>query len=111
MRVMLFRIYLYPLCIIDVHPTFMATTREELPRVSVGTFQDWQRLESNYKAAAITRVEELIRDNGLAAADEDALLAHMNQVNASPNVLKSQCRRCSHSSLTEPLRWPSRTFA
>lgn len=60
----------------------MDSSREDLPRVSVGTVQDWQRLEGNYKRATLSHLEEQILAKGLTG-ERDALLAHINQVGTS----------------------------
>ncbi|RDB21544.1 Kinetochore protein mis14 [Hypsizygus marmoreus] len=53
-------------------------SREELPRVSVGSVQDWQRLKINYKNAALARLEEHVVAYGLNT-ERDVLVASTNQ--------------------------------
>jgi len=61
----------------------MATdTREDLPRVSVGTFPDWRRIEGNYKRAALDALDSHITENGLES-EREAMLVHMNKVRLS----------------------------
>ncbi|KAF9466435.1 hypothetical protein BDZ94DRAFT_221698 [Collybia nuda] len=56
----------------------MDSSREDLPRVSVGTVQDWQRLESNYKRATLSHLDQQILAKSLTT-ERDALLKHINQ--------------------------------
>ncbi|KAG5635427.1 hypothetical protein H0H81_011317 [Sphagnurus paluster] len=53
-------------------------SREELPRISVGSVQDWNRLKTNYKAAALESLEERITTERLHN-ERDAMIAHANQ--------------------------------
>jgi hypothetical protein len=57
----------------------MDSSREDQPRISVGTVQGWRRLKDNYKHAVLTHVEEGLTSNGVRS-DKDALIAHMNRV-------------------------------
>ncbi|KAF9451244.1 hypothetical protein P691DRAFT_797119 [Macrolepiota fuliginosa MF-IS2] len=49
--------------------------REELPRVSVGSVADWQRVQNNYSARALNAIHAAIDADDLAE-DRDAILAH-----------------------------------
>jgi len=53
-------------------------SREDMPRVSVDTVQDWQRLRSNCKNAALAHLQAQIGATSLGG-EQDALLSHMNQ--------------------------------
>jgi hypothetical protein len=53
--------------------------REEHPRVSVGTVQDWQKLKSKYRASFIEAITQIAAAQGLTRG-QDAALAHMEQV-------------------------------
>ncbi|KAF8163127.1 hypothetical protein B0H34DRAFT_308731 [Crassisporium funariophilum] len=53
-------------------------SREDLPRVSIGNAQEWQTLRSNYREAALARLQSQIIANGLSR-EKDALIAHMDQ--------------------------------
>jgi len=88
----------------------MDSTREDLPRVSVGTVRDWQRLKSNYTQAALARLEEHVSANNLTD-QRDALLDHMNQVIHSIQCLCKVLTRFSSSSSQEPLQSHSQIFA
>lgn len=58
-------------------------TREDLPRVSVGSVQDWEKIKANYRTATIACLEDHILATGLQN-ERDALIAHTNEV--SPNL-------------------------
>ncbi|KAF8078215.1 hypothetical protein FPV67DRAFT_1686775 [Lyophyllum atratum] len=53
-------------------------SREDLPRVSMGSVQDWHRLKANYKTAALASLDEHILSHGLTT-ERDTLVAHTNQ--------------------------------
>ena len=53
--------------------------RDELPRVSIGSVQDWQKVRSNYKDAALSKLREMVSSKGLAQ-EQDAILVHLEQV-------------------------------
>jgi len=53
--------------------------RDELPRVSIGSVQDWQKVRSNYKDAALSKLSEMVSSKGLAQ-EQDAILFHLEQV-------------------------------
>lgn len=53
-------------------------SREDIPRVSVDTVQDWQRLRSNCKNAALAHLQAQIGATSLGD-EQDTLLSHMNQ--------------------------------
>lgn len=57
--------------------------REEHPRVSVGTVQDWQKLKSHYREAFIQAITQIASTQGLIRG-QDVALAHMEQVRFSP---------------------------
>lgn len=53
--------------------------REELPRVSVGSLTDWQRVKNNYSAAALSSIQNAL-DSQHLQSERDAVLAHFNHV-------------------------------
>jgi hypothetical protein len=57
----------------------MDPTREDVPRISVDTVHDWNRIKHNYSAAAL-----ILLDQTLASGDnprlKNAILPHLNQV-------------------------------
>jgi len=53
-------------------------SREDLPRVSVDSVQDWHRLKTSYRSAALASLEQHIIAHGLTS-ERDALVAHTNQ--------------------------------
>ena len=53
--------------------------REEHPRVSVGTVQDWQKLKSHYKEAFFQAITQIASTQGLICG-QDVAVAHMEQV-------------------------------
>jgi len=59
--------------------------REELPRVSLESIQDWQKMRANYKEAALTSLRAQISARGVAK-EQDALLAHLEQVRTTMHV-------------------------
>lgn len=56
----------------------MDSAREDQPRVSLGTVQDWRRLKANYSQNALTHLEEVVASSNLGN-EKDALIAYMNQ--------------------------------
>lgn len=59
----------------------MTTTekREDLPRISADTLQDWLRVKANYTNAIISRLDSRLAAKGLSK-DRDIALMHINQV-------------------------------
>lgn len=53
--------------------------REEIPRISVETFDDWRRIKRNYTLAALTALDEQLSGNN-SAEDRQVLLAHLHRV-------------------------------
>ena len=53
--------------------------REDHPRVSVGTVQDWQKLKAYYREAFIQAITQNASTRGLARG-QNVALAHMEQV-------------------------------
>ena len=58
----------------------MDSVREDQPRISVGSVQDWRRLKANYNHAALAHLEEIV--SGRPRSEKDALIAHMNRVHS-----------------------------
>ncbi|KAF8197436.1 hypothetical protein BJ912DRAFT_953413 [Pholiota molesta] len=52
--------------------------REDIPRVSVGSVQDWKKVRSNYEEAALSKLQEqaVLRD---IEDEKDAIMAHLAQ--------------------------------
>ena len=63
--------------VIQVH--LAMDNREDHPRVSVGTVQDWQKLKSYYRAAFIQAITQIASTQGLAR-EQNVAVAHMEQV-------------------------------
>lgn len=53
--------------------------REDLPRISADTIQDWQRVKSNYKNALVTSVDDRLAAQGLSK-ERELVLLHLDQV-------------------------------
>ena len=60
--------------------------REDLPRISVETLDDWRRIKRNYTIAALNALDEQLGPNS-APADRAALLAHVHRVRSRPRRL------------------------
>ena len=73
--------------------------REDHPRVSVGTVQDWQKLKSYYREAFVQAITRIASTQGLARGQNIAL-AHMEQVHFYLLSLSD----------TELIQWVERTF-
>ena len=56
--------------------------REDLPRISVETLDDWRRIKRNYTLAALTALDEQLSGNN-SAEDRQVLLAHLHRVCSS----------------------------
>ncbi|KAH9890703.1 hypothetical protein C8Q73DRAFT_793129 [Cubamyces lactineus] len=56
----------------------MEAQREDLPRISVETLDDWRRIKRNYTIAALTALDEQL-SGGSSAEDREALLAHLHR--------------------------------
>ncbi|KAF8437997.1 hypothetical protein L210DRAFT_3505086 [Boletus edulis BED1] len=52
--------------------------REDLPKVSIETEQDWRRIQHNFSAALLARLDTELESHG-QAGDKDALLPHAHQ--------------------------------
>ncbi|TBU47001.1 hypothetical protein BD309DRAFT_952900 [Dichomitus squalens] len=52
--------------------------REEIPRISVETLDDWRRIKRNYTIAALTALDEQLSGND-SAEDRQVLLAHLHR--------------------------------
>jgi hypothetical protein len=57
----------------------MDPREDSIPRVSLGSLKDWERVKHNHASAARTRLQEVIRKNALEG-QEDLLNAHLDQV-------------------------------
>lgn len=63
--------------------------REDLPKVSIETEQDWRRIQQNLSVALLARLDTELESHG-QSGDRDALLPHAHQV-------KSQWRDPAHA--------------
>ncbi|KAH9857717.1 hypothetical protein C2E23DRAFT_805441 [Lenzites betulinus] len=52
--------------------------REDLPRISAETLDDWRRIKRNYTIAALTALDEQLTGSD-SAEDREALLAHLHR--------------------------------
>ncbi|KAI0806994.1 hypothetical protein C8Q74DRAFT_1453259 [Fomes fomentarius] len=52
--------------------------REDIPRISIETFDDWRRIKRNYTLAALTALDEQLSGNN-SAEDRQVLLAHLHR--------------------------------
>ncbi|KAI0831788.1 hypothetical protein BC628DRAFT_1349781 [Trametes gibbosa] len=52
--------------------------REDLPRISAETIDDWRRIKRNYTIAALTALDEQLTGS-TSAEDREALLAHLHR--------------------------------
>lgn len=58
-------------------------TREDLPKVSIETEQDWRRIQHNLSDALLARLEAELESRGQTGdKDKDALLPYVHQVNS-----------------------------
>ncbi|KDQ59385.1 hypothetical protein JAAARDRAFT_32946 [Jaapia argillacea MUCL 33604] len=70
----------------------MDNSREDLPRVSVDTLQDWQRVRANYEAAILHKLEERLATSP-SSHDRQALLGHVNQfINSTFDIARPNLR-------------------
>lgn len=53
--------------------------REDIPKVSIETEQDWRRIQQNLSAALLVRLDTELQFHG-QAGDKDALSPHIHQV-------------------------------
>ena len=68
-------------------PFSIMENREELPRVSIGSVQHWQKVRSNYKEVALSRLREMLssrrltqEQDAILTQERDAILVHLEQV-------------------------------
>ena len=54
--------------------------REDLPRISVETLDDWRRIKRNYTLAALSALEEQLAGSNASPEDRKVLLAHVHKV-------------------------------
>lgn len=57
--------------------------REDLPRISVDSIQEWRRIKSNYLSAAIAQLDEQLEASG-RIAERETFLAHLTEVRTIP---------------------------
>lgn len=55
-------------------------TREDLSRVSVGSVQDWQKVRSSYKDAALSQLQERVAISKSLMQEQAAIQAHLDHV-------------------------------
>jgi len=68
-------------------------SREDIPRISVDSVQDWQRLRANYKNAAMHQLNAQVAANSLDS-DKAALEAHMNAASRLASRFRSNLTPC-----------------
>ncbi|KAF9567640.1 hypothetical protein CPC08DRAFT_680979 [Agrocybe pediades] len=51
--------------------------REEIPRVSMGSVQDWQRVRSNYKDAALSQLRERLATSKSLIQEQESIQSHL----------------------------------
>lgn len=56
--------------------------REDVPRISVDTLHDWERIKTSYTDAAMGELEERLNDpkEGRSEEEKEVLRAHMRKV-------------------------------
>lgn len=54
-------------------------TREDIPRVSVDSVQDWQRVKAHYREAAMKELQNLLTSQDIGH-EKDAIMMHLEQV-------------------------------
>ena len=59
-------------------------SREDLPRVSVGSVNDWLKVRDNYKQAALSLLSERTNASRFPAQEQNAIMAHLDQVSILP---------------------------
>lgn len=57
-------------------------TREDMPRVSVDSVQDWNDIRTRYREAALESIEAQIAANQSLARERDAMITNMDDVGA-----------------------------
>ena len=55
--------------------------REDLPKVSIETEQDWRQIQRNLSATLLARLDTELESHG-QAGNKDSLLPHVHQVNS-----------------------------
>ena len=54
--------------------------REDIPRISAESLDDWQRIKRNYTLAALNALDEQLKASNGTPEDRQVLLAHVHQV-------------------------------
>jgi hypothetical protein len=54
-------------------------SREDLPRISVETIQDWQRVKNNFANTVFSTLDARL-SAGSSSLSRDTILQHLNQV-------------------------------
>lgn len=62
----------------DVHSNHDMDAREDLPKVSIETEQDWKRIQSNLSEALSVRLDKELESRG-QPGDKEALSPHIEQ--------------------------------
>lgn len=57
----------------------MENQREDIPRVSVDSLQDWQRIRENYTNAALAALDVELAASS-SSSERDLLLQHLHRV-------------------------------
>jgi len=69
--------------------------REDLPKVSIETEQDWRRIQQNLSAAFFARLDAELESHG-QPGDRDALLPHVYQVRRTRRGFLPECAKLSY---------------
>jgi hypothetical protein len=57
----------------------MDESREDIPRISIDSLQDWRRIKAKFSKAILEQFDQAIRQSGLES-ERAALLPHVQQV-------------------------------
>jgi predicted ATPase with chaperone activity len=67
--------------------------REDLPKISVETEQDWRRLQRNISTAFLDRLDLELESQGVSQ-DRESFLPHINQVRGASFVRTRHSEIC-----------------
>ncbi len=66
-------------CINKLSYSHSMENREDIPRVSVDSAQDWRQIRSNYEKAVLSKLEEQVMLRGIMT-EKEAIQLHLQQV-------------------------------
>lgn len=55
-------------------------SREDIPRVSVGSVNDWHKVRVNYRDAGLSLLKERTKASRTLSQEQDIIMAHLDQV-------------------------------